>query len=136
MTPPTPVSAIINDRSGKSRTFNVKVLGSEETWHTPSILLANLPESGGKAVFSQIHLEADPSQYEFEESKFAALKQSNVTRLEIFSDLLSTHLDIEVNAKPSIPPTYSSGFFLGRHEVRARATLFVHGTRLISEIDF
>ncbi|XP_001604369.2 biotin--protein ligase [Nasonia vitripennis] len=118
VTPPTPVSATINDRSGKSHTFNVKVLGSEETWHTPSILLANLPESGGKAVFSQIHLEADPSQYEFEESKFLALKQSNATRLEIFSDLLKTHLDIEVYAKPMIPPTYSSGFFLGRHELK------------------
>ncbi|OXU28555.1 hypothetical protein TSAR_010405 [Trichomalopsis sarcophagae] len=81
-------------------------------------VFSNLPESGGKAVFSQIHLEADPSQYEFEESKFLALKQSNATRLEIFSDLLNTHLDIEVNAKPRIPPTYSSGFFLGRHELK------------------
>ena len=98
------------------------MLGSEETWHTPSILLADLSQSGGKAVFSQIHLEADPSQYEFEESKFAALKQSNVTRLEIFGDLLSTHLGIEINTEKKVPTTYTSGFFLGRHEVYFRDT--------------
>ena len=117
VTPITPVTANICDKSGRFHVFYVKVLGSEETWHTPSILLANLQTSGGKAVFSQIHLEADPSQYEFEESKFMALKQSNVTRLEIFSDLLKSHLGIEINTEPKIAPVYTSGFFLGRHEV-------------------
>ena len=77
-----------------------------------------MPSSGGKAVFSQIHLEADPSQYEFEENKYTALKKSNFTRLEIFSDLLKTHLGIEVNPEPKPTPVYSSGFFLGRHEVQ------------------
>ncbi|XP_058791298.1 biotin--protein ligase isoform X2 [Phymastichus coffea] len=117
-TPPTPVSASITDSSGKTHAIEVKVLGSEETWHTPSILLANLVETGGKALFSQIHLEADPSQYEFEESKFNALKESNVTRLEIFTDLISTHMGLDVNPKPKIPPTYTSAFFLGRHELK------------------
>ncbi|CAB0035423.1 unnamed protein product [Trichogramma brassicae] len=115
-TPPTPISTTIVDRQGKSHTFGVRVLGSEETWHTPSILLADQPESGGKAVFSQIHLEADPSQYELEESKFNALKQSNSARLEIFADLLANHLGMHVNSKPRVPPVYTPGFFLGKHE--------------------
>jgi biotin--protein ligase len=114
---PIPVCTSINDLSGKEHTFNLKILGSEETWHTPCILLANELESGGQAVFSQIHLEVDPFQFEFEESKFTALKDSNATRLEIFSDILSTHLNIEVDSQPKMNDTYSSGFFLGRHEV-------------------
>ncbi|KAL7289279.1 hypothetical protein TKK_0017213 [Trichogramma kaykai] len=118
VTPPTPISTTIVDRQGKSHTFGVRVLGSEETWHTPSILLADQPESGGKAVFSQIHLEADPSQYELEESKFNALKQSNSARLEIFADLLANHLGMHVNPKPRVPPVYTPGFFLGKHELK------------------
>lgn len=117
--PQTPASANVHDKAGRTHTFHVRVLGTEETWHTPSLLLANLPATGGKAVFSQIHLEVDPSQYEFEESKFTALKQSNSVRLEIFSDLLSTHLGMDVCSEPHVLPVYSPGFFLGRHEVCA-----------------
>ncbi|XP_015590962.1 uncharacterized protein LOC107265728 isoform X2 [Cephus cinctus] len=116
--PQTPASANVRDKAGKSHTFHVRVLGTEEIWHTPSILLANLPTSGGKAVFSQIHLEADPSQYEFEESKFNALKQSNTARLEIFSDLLGTQLGMDVSSEPRTEPIYGSAFFLGRHELK------------------
>ncbi|XP_015514595.1 biotin--protein ligase isoform X1 [Neodiprion lecontei] len=116
--PMTPASANVRDKAGKTHTFHVRVLGSEETWHTPSLLLANLPATGGKAVFSQIHLEVDPSQYEFEESKFSALKQSNSARLEIFSDLLSSHLGMDVCSEPRVLPAYSPGFFLGRHELK------------------
>ncbi|XP_014203676.1 biotin--protein ligase isoform X2 [Copidosoma floridanum] len=119
VTPPTPVSASVSDRAGKLHAFDVKVLGSEETWHTPSILLARMTESAGRAVFSQIHLEADPAQYElFEESKLAALKQSNLARLEIFADLLGTHLGVEVTPKPKTPPDYCPAFFLGRHDLK------------------
>ncbi|XP_048504757.1 biotin--protein ligase isoform X2 [Athalia rosae] len=116
--PLTPASANVRDKAGKTHTFHVRVLGTEETWHTPSLLLANLPATGGKAVFSQIHLEVDPSQYEFEESKFSALKQSDSARLEIFSDLLSTHLGMDVSSEPRVVPAYSPGFFLGRHELK------------------
>lgn len=105
------------DRKGKQHTFDVKVLGAEETWQTPSILLAELPGSGGKVVFSQIHLEADPAQYEVEESKYNALRQSNTARLEIFKDLLSTHLDVEVSSEHQSQVDYSPAYFLGRHEV-------------------
>ncbi|KAI4487632.1 hypothetical protein M0802_011988 [Mischocyttarus mexicanus] len=114
-----PVSATVKDKTGKSHSFGIKVLGTEETWHTPSILLANLNDSNGKAVFSQIHLEADPAQYELEENKFNALKQSNLARLEILNDLLSVHLGIEVRTsmeKTSVH--YTPAFFLGRHELK------------------
>lgn len=113
-----PVSATVKDKTGKSHSFGIKVLGTEETWHTPSIILANLADSNGKAVFSQIHLEADPAQYELEENKFNALKQSNLARLEIFNDLLSVHLGIEVSPlSKKTPVNYTPAFFLGRHEV-------------------
>lgn len=114
-----PESIDVKDKKGNSHSFDLKVLGTEETWHTPSILLATLPKSGGKVVFSQIHLEVDPMQYEFEESKFNALKESNVTRLEIFNDLLKVHLGIEFRSPLQITTSviYKSAFFLGRHEV-------------------
>ncbi|XP_012287095.1 biotin--protein ligase isoform X2 [Orussus abietinus] len=116
--PQTPATANVYDKAGNSHIFHVRVLGTEETWHTPSLLLADLPETGGKAVFSQIHLEADPSQYEFEESKFNVLKQSNSARLEIFSDLLSTHLGVDVSPQPCVAPVYTPGFFLGTYELK------------------
>ncbi|XP_063990919.1 biotin--protein ligase isoform X1 [Diachasmimorpha longicaudata] len=115
--PQPPVSANVRDKAGRSHTFHVKVLGTEETWHTPSIVLADLLSSGGKAVFSQIHLEADPSQYEDQEDKFKALKESNQARLEIIGDLLATHLGMDVNADIEAP-VFTSGFFLGRHELK------------------
>lgn len=118
--PSTPASISIKDKKGNSHVFDLKVLGTEETWHTPSILLATLPGSGGKVVFSQIHLEVDPMEYELEESKFIALKESNETRLEIFNDLLKVHLGIEITngTKTSGTANYTPGFFLGRHELK------------------
>lgn len=94
-------------------------MGTEETWHNPSILLATLANSGGKVVFSQIHLEVDPTQYEYEEDKFKALKESNAVRSEIISDLLSTHLEMETTSHAAETATiYTPGYFLGRYEVR------------------
>jgi hypothetical protein len=99
------------------------VLGAEETWHTPSLLLAAVSGGDGKVVFSQVHLEVDPTQYEDEESKFAALKESNSARLEIIQDLLSTHLGLQCTASQKLP-TYTPGYFLGRHEVRVGLVCF------------
>jgi len=93
-------------------------LGTEETWHNPSILLATLASSGGKVVFSQIHLEVDPTQYEYEEDKFNALKESNAIRLEIIGDLLSTHLGMETMQNAEEVAKYTSAYFLGKFEVR------------------
>ncbi|XP_014489289.1 PREDICTED: biotin--protein ligase isoform X3 [Dinoponera quadriceps] len=113
-----PASTSVKDKKGNSHSFNVKVLGTEETWHNPSILLATLASSGGKVVFSQIHLEVDPTQYEYEEDKFKALKESNAARLEIISDLLSTHLGMQTSqsAAQADVQTYTPAYFLGRYE--------------------
>ncbi|KAG8039225.1 hypothetical protein G9C98_003532 [Cotesia typhae] len=119
-TPVTPASSTVKDKQGKTHTFQVRVLGAEETWHTPSIVLADLPTTGGKALFSQIHLEADPSQYEMEEAKFNALKASHPARLEILSDLLGSHLGVDVKPVASGDVAFNPGFFLGRHEARIR----------------
>jgi len=100
----------------------VKVLGREETWNSPSILLATLPSSDGKVVFSQIHLEIDPMKYVYEGDKFNVLRKSNVARLEIISDLLSTHLGLDINHDISQTleqrsVRYTPGYFLGKFEV-------------------
>lgn len=114
-----PGSATVKDKTGKTYDFEIKVLGTEETWHTPSIILANLTNNKGKAIFSQIHLEVDPAQYELEENKFNALKQSNVARLEIFNDLLNTHLGVKVTeTSTETSVNYTRAFFLGRHELK------------------
>lgn len=68
-------------------------------------------------VFSQIHLEIDPSIYENDEQKYAILKQNDGLRLEIFSDVLNTHLDISVRKNTKEDANYCHGYFLGRHEV-------------------
>ncbi|XP_077264687.1 holocarboxylase synthetase-like protein [Temnothorax americanus] len=116
-----PTSASVKDKKGNLHSFDVKVLGKEETWHSPSILLATLPSSGGKVVFSQIHLEIDPMQYVYEGDKFDVLKKSNVARLEIISDLLSTHLGLDVNCDTSQRSVrYTAGYFLGKFEMKLK----------------
>jgi len=114
--PQPPSSVQVFDSDNKPQTLHVQVLGTEETWHTPSLLLATVSGGDGKVVFSQVHLEVDPMQYEDEESKFAALKESNTARLEIIQDLLSTHLGLECSSSQNMP-SYTPGYFLGRHEV-------------------
>ncbi|KAH0951438.1 hypothetical protein HN011_009394 [Eciton burchellii] len=115
-----PTSTSVKDKRGRSHSFDVKVLGTEETWHNPSILLATLASSGGKVVFSQIHLEVDPTQYEYEEDKFNALKESNAVRLEIISDLLSTHLGMETMQDAEELVQYTSAYFLGKFETKMK----------------
>lgn len=132
MTSQTPFTVKVPDKCGHLHSLIVKVLGAEETWHTPSILLADFSESQGKAIFSQIHLEIDPLQYEFEESKFKALKESNTSRLEIIRDLLSSHLDMKVTSQIRPPVVYTPGFFLGRHEV---IFIFLHIKEITHEFD-
>lgn len=70
----------------------------------------------------QVHLETNPSEFEFDETKFAILKQSERTRIEIFTDLLHKYLDIEVQVGESQVPlpagiVFKQAYFLGRHEV-------------------
>ncbi|KAF5283108.1 hypothetical protein FQA39_LY17415 [Lamprigera yunnana] len=100
----------------KKYTIQVQVLGAEETWHTPSLLLASVRGTKGLAVFSQVHLEIDPTQYQEDESKFSALTESNTARLEILKHLLSQHLSLDCTTIIDI--SYVSGYFLGMHNVK------------------
>lgn len=49
-----PRSIELKDLKGHLHQLDVKVLGTEETWNTPSLLLAKNQKSGGSAVFSQV----------------------------------------------------------------------------------
>lgn len=49
-----PRSVDVKDLQGNAHSLQVQVLGSEETWNTPSLLLAIDANSGGTAVFSQV----------------------------------------------------------------------------------
>lgn len=51
--PRTP-SVVEIEHNGKSHTIQVQVLGTEETWQTPSLLLASVKSSSGRAIFSQV----------------------------------------------------------------------------------
>lgn len=44
----------MDDMQQKTHSLQVQVLGTEETWNTPSLILATNASSGGKAVFSQV----------------------------------------------------------------------------------
>lgn len=117
-----PRSIEMKDLQGGMHNLDVKVLGSEETWNTPSLLLATNLKSGGKAVFSQVHLEINPSEYESDDSKYKVLKDNDKNRLEIFSDLLVKHLGFTtkkhtlLHSGPKV--TYQNAYFLGRHELK------------------
>uniref|UniRef100_A0A034W455 Biotin--protein ligase n=1 Tax=Bactrocera dorsalis TaxID=27457 RepID=A0A034W455_BACDO len=111
-------SVELQDLRGKVHNLDVKVLGTEETWNTPSLLLANSVQSGGCAVFSQVHLETNPSQFEMDESKYKILMQNEQVRMEILAHLLNKHLDISVQQfnTNGAKCTYQEAYFLGRHE--------------------
>lgn len=44
----------VSDVQGGQHKLSVKILGTEETWNTPSLMLAQNSNSGGIAVFSQV----------------------------------------------------------------------------------
>lgn len=50
-----PRSVEVRDSLGHVHNLNVKVLGTEQTWNTPSLLVADNGKIGGKAIFSQVH---------------------------------------------------------------------------------
>lgn len=110
-----PKSVEVADGMGKKHAVDVEILGVEETWRTPSILLATNRENQGRAIFTQVHLEADPSQFEGDEGKYEALKSSNTQRLEILSDLLVTYLNVNVKHDFTTPGIqYTSGHLLSK----------------------
>ncbi|XP_037036293.1 biotin--protein ligase [Bradysia coprophila] len=102
--------------------LQVQILGTEETWNTPSLLLATDPINSGVAIFSQVHLEANPNSYEQDEAKYGVLMQYEQARIEILTDLLTTHLKIKVQELPKKAKiqseAYANGYFLGDHKVK------------------
>lgn len=69
-----------------------------------------------------MHLETDPNHYEHDEAKFSVLRQSDKVRIEIFSDLLSSHLGIVVrNLDAKLQPklNFGNAYFLGDYKVRS-----------------
>ncbi|XP_026281762.1 biotin--protein ligase [Frankliniella occidentalis] len=119
--PATPATVEVLDSENRLHTLQVQVLGTEETWQTPSLLLAStgFGPGAGKIVFSQVHLEEDPSQYESEEGKYSTLRQSDGARREILRDLLVSHLDMECgDSARASNNQFTQGYFLGRHELK------------------
>ncbi|XP_066259980.1 biotin--protein ligase [Euwallacea similis] len=114
--PRTP-STVEIQHGGRDYTIQVQVLGAEETWQTPSLLLATVNGSEGRAVFSQVHLEIDPSEYVDDENKFEALRESNQVRLDILKDLLVNHLNMDCETATETPQ-FTPAYFLGRHDLK------------------
>ncbi|XP_039490165.1 biotin--protein ligase isoform X2 [Drosophila santomea] len=113
----------LKDLAGHNHNLDVQVLGTEETWNTPSLILAKNLQSGGQAVFSQVHLEMNPSEFESDETMHFILKQNDRTRLEIFADLLGKYLDMQVRGgegadQPQSGVVYKHAYFLGRYEAK------------------
>lgn len=46
------------DTNNKHHTIDIEVLAAEDTWETPSLILATAP-SGGKVIFSQVIISID-----------------------------------------------------------------------------
>ncbi|GBP60675.1 Biotin--protein ligase [Eumeta japonica] len=91
--------------------LDIQVLASEETWRTPSLLQATDMTNSGVAIFSQVHLEADPSDYLGEEGV-----KINEVRLEIVHKILGSVLGLHVcDNWESSEVEYTRGFFLGNH---------------------
>ncbi|CAG9853591.1 unnamed protein product [Phyllotreta striolata] len=115
--PRTP-SVVEIQHAGKDYTIQVQILGTEETWQTPSLLLATVKGGSGRAIFSQVHLEINPNQFEDDENKFEALKGSDQARMDILKDILVNHLDIDCSCSKEIE--YTPGYFLGRHDLKLK----------------
>ncbi|XP_058116517.1 biotin--protein ligase [Anopheles ziemanni] len=110
------------DLSGKPHSLTVEILAQEETWNTPSILEAHNRSTGGRAIFSQIHLELDPSQFQTTiDGADSSLQNSNQLRYEILSDLLGSRIGLKLRDKTTEMGdsiTYKNAFFLGKHEAK------------------
>ncbi|XP_060805939.1 biotin--protein ligase [Amyelois transitella] len=91
--------------------LDIQVLASEETWRTPSLLLATDLTNSGQAIFSQIHLEADPCDYLGEEAV-----KSNEARIGILHKIMGDILGLHVRDPHQIVEVeFTRGFFLGNH---------------------
>uniref|UniRef100_A0A182PH07 LIM zinc-binding domain-containing protein n=1 Tax=Anopheles epiroticus TaxID=199890 RepID=A0A182PH07_9DIPT len=119
-----PISYVdVTDRKGKPHSLAVEILAQEETWNTPSILEAHNRKTGGRAIFSQIHLELDPSQFQSNiDGADNSLQNSNQLRYEILSDLLGSRIGLKLREKGSGETSivYKNAYFLGKHEAKVQ----------------
>uniref|UniRef100_A0A2M4AKI4 Putative biotin holocarboxylase synthetase/biotin-protein ligase n=1 Tax=Anopheles triannulatus TaxID=58253 RepID=A0A2M4AKI4_9DIPT len=118
-----PVSYVdATDMAGKLHSLTVEILAQEETWNTPSILEAHNRKTGGRAIFSQIHLELDPSLFQTSiDTADNALQNSNQLRYEILSDLLGGRIGLklrEAHTSKESDIAYKNAYFLGKHEAK------------------
>uniref|UniRef100_A0A182N9Z3 LIM zinc-binding domain-containing protein n=1 Tax=Anopheles dirus TaxID=7168 RepID=A0A182N9Z3_9DIPT len=119
-----PVSYVdVSDRKGIPHSLVVEILAQEETWNTPSILEAHNRKTGGRAIFSQIHLELDPSQFQSNiDASDNSLQNSNQLRYEILSDLLGSRIGLKMRDKNAnrddVTIAYRNAYFLGKHEAK------------------
>uniref|UniRef100_A0A182K7Q6 BPL/LPL catalytic domain-containing protein n=1 Tax=Anopheles christyi TaxID=43041 RepID=A0A182K7Q6_9DIPT len=121
-----PVSYVdVTDRKGKPHSLAVEILAQEETWNTPSILEAQNRKTGGRAIFSQIHLELDPSLFQSNiDGADNSLQSSNQLRYEILSDLLGSRIGLKIKEKSGKADeksiAYTNAYFLGKHEAKVQ----------------
>ncbi|XP_050068411.1 biotin--protein ligase isoform X2 [Anopheles maculipalpis] len=118
-----PISYVdVADRKGKPHSLAVEILAQEETWNTPSILEAHNRKTGGRAIFSQIHLELDPSLFQSNiDAADNSLQNSNQLRYEILSDLLGSRFGLKLREKSGGSDetiVYKNSYFLGKHEAK------------------
>lgn len=61
--------------------------------------------------------------YESDDQKYSILMKNEGLRHEIFSDVLSSHLDLSTSAAKGVEKDvdFTRGYFLGRHEVNVRS---------------
>lgn len=97
--------------------------GFHRQWRENCFLSGEFQEVSTRESFStsfcfQIHLEVDPSMYESDDQKYQVLMKNEGLRLEIFGDVLGSHLGLNVDPKKSDEKvTFTRSFLLGRHEV-------------------
>ncbi|CAB3366136.1 Hypothetical predicted protein [Cloeon dipterum] len=116
--PALPSSLEINDSSGYSHKLNINVLSKDDITNSPSLVLATMVGSGGKMLFSQVHLEVDAQMHQNSNpALYAPLKEHDSARLEIAKEIISGQLGLDCT-KDSKEDSFTAAYFLGRHELK------------------
>uniref|UniRef100_A0A2S2NYB8 Biotin--protein ligase n=2 Tax=Schizaphis graminum TaxID=13262 RepID=A0A2S2NYB8_SCHGA len=106
------------DTNNKHHTINIEVLAAEDTWETPSLILATAP-SGGKVIFSQVHLEIDPHQN-------GEYRSTTEDRYLLIKDLLSTHLGLDCVSCDQ-EPKHTAAYLLGTENDKVKFLTSLNG---------
>uniref|UniRef100_A0A0A9YRX0 Biotin--protein ligase n=4 Tax=Lygus hesperus TaxID=30085 RepID=A0A0A9YRX0_LYGHE len=113
-----PESVVIKDSDSKSHKLKMTFWGSKKHGKRQVCFSLYSLMWLQKVVFSQVHLETAPDQFEDTDNKREALTNSDKARLEILSDVLCSHLELKCAPKKSSSIGYSLGYFLGNHEAK------------------